>query len=118
MRVETEGSTTALMQVADLGGGDAAFEGVVAMTPEGCLGMAPTADSDRVRVVVWPAGVSLSAEGELTTSSGERLVLGDTVSGGGEDFDDLHEHRGDAVTACVAEGDPGLVLAEVEKITE
>ncbi|NOV98558.1 hypothetical protein [Isoptericola halotolerans] len=118
MKVETQGGTTALVQVADLGGGDAAFEGVLATSPAGCLGLAPPDGSGTVRVVVWPADVSLSGEGELTTSSGEKLAVGDTVFGGGEDLEDLHEHRGDAVTACVEEGERGFVLGEVEKITE
>ncbi|WP_402372981.1 hypothetical protein [Isoptericola rhizosphaerae] len=118
MTIETQAGTTALMQVADLGGGDAAFEGIVTVSPEGCLGLAPPDGSDDVTVVVWPAGVSLSGEGELKTSSGEALVVGDKVFGGGEMFDDLQEHKGEAVAGCVAEGEPGYVLGSVEKLTE
>ncbi|WP_402374966.1 hypothetical protein [Isoptericola rhizosphaerae] len=113
IKSDSNGDLTALVQIADLGGMDAGFEGILAVNPEGCLGLLPPDGQGEVEVVVWPAGTRLTDEGELRSPTGETFAVGDEFSAGGGILEDLRADKGDVVADCVADGEPGAVMHSV-----
>ncbi|MDO8150964.1 hypothetical protein [Isoptericola sp. b408] len=114
VRVEEAGGHVALVQLVRQGGMDAAWAGVLALDDDGCWGLASEADSDDVRVVVWPAGFSVADDGRLVADDGTAWTSGDAVVGAGGEHDDLRGAVGDVADACVEAGEPGLELWRAE----
>lgn len=73
-----------VMMTADVSGKmDAIWEGTIALTEGGCLGLLTDAPGAEVIPVLWPAGSTITDGGESFEISGMTYRLGDSFRGGG-----------------------------------
>lgn len=104
---------TALVRTTNVSSGDAGFEGLLAVSDAGCLGITPAGGDGSAAPVVWPTGTQVTDEGALRTPDGSVVEVGEMLAGGGDVVDDLRETYGDAVADCADEGQEGALLGEV-----
>jgi len=89
---------------------DAQFDGVLARTDSGCLGLA---GADGVTPVVWPNGTTLRADGNAIRYRNQELPLGAEVTSTGGEVPDLAEFVDEVPAECGGEGSRGIVLRDV-----
>lgn len=104
---------TALVRTTNLSSGDAGFEGLLAVSDAGCLGITPVDGDGSVAPVVWPTGTRVTDDGALRTPDGSVIEVGEMLAGGGDVVDDLQRTYGDAVAGCADDGQEGALLGEV-----
>ncbi|WP_142161900.1 hypothetical protein [Cellulomonas sp. SLBN-39] len=109
----SNGDVTALVRTTNLSSGDAGFEGLLAVSDAGCLGITPVDGDGSVAPVVWPTGTRVTDDGALRTPDGSVVAVGEMLAGGGDVVDDLRGTYGDAVAGCADDGQEGALLGEV-----